>query len=160
MIFPCYHSATSQHEYQISSQCDNTSMLQSQGLHNLTTTSTTLSCSAIASMTRQHCCQHDSTSTSPRGQVALAASSLAWLGSIVAIMTRHLYRVAAKSPQQRHRQHDSTALLSAWLGIYIALRPSHLGSIIASMTWHLHHTTANSPRQRCRQHDSASLSLA
>jgi hypothetical protein len=141
-------------------------MLWSQGLHNLTTTSTTLSCSGIASMTRHHCPQHDSTSTSRRGQVASIASSPAWLssivtsmtrinitpqpsrlGSVVASMTRHLHYAMAKSPRQHRHQHDSTTLLPTWLNIYIAPRPSRLGSTVTSMT-----------RQHCRQHDSTSTS--
>jgi hypothetical protein len=54
--------------------------------------------SAIVSMTRQHCCQYGSTFISCRGQVTSASPSRAWLGSIIASMTRHLYRATAKSP--------------------------------------------------------------
>jgi hypothetical protein len=117
-------------------------------------------------MTQQHCHQHDSASRSCRGQVAPAASSPAWLGSIVAGMTQHLHRVMAKSSQQRRLQHDSAALSPAWLDIYITPRLSHLDSVVASMTWqhcrqhdsHLQQTVAKSPRQHRRQYDSASTS--
>jgi hypothetical protein len=43
--------------------------------------------SIVASMTQQHCRQHDSASTSHHGQVTQAASSLAWLSSIIASIT-------------------------------------------------------------------------
>jgi hypothetical protein len=122
-------------------------MLWAWGLHNLTTTSTTLSCSAITSMTRQHCRQHDSASTSCRGHVTSAALLLELLNSIIASMTRHLQRTIARSPQEPHRQHDSVALSPTYLGIYIAPRPSHFGSTVASKT-----------RQQCHQHDFASTS--
>jgi hypothetical protein len=91
----CHTNLTSPHY-------DNTSMLRAQGLRNLTTTSTTSSCSAIASMTLQHRRQHDSTYTSRRDQVTLAAPSPAWLGNTVISMIRHLHHVADKSPRQCH----------------------------------------------------------
>jgi hypothetical protein len=91
-----------------SSHYDNTLMLHARGLHNLNTASTTLSCSAIASMTWY---LHRTTANSPqlcRHQHDSIASSPAWLsiyivsppscpGSDVACMT-----------QQHHHQHDST----------------------------------------------------
>jgi hypothetical protein len=122
-------------------------VLWSQGLHNLTITSTTLSYSAVASMTQQHCRWHDLTSTSRHGQVAPTVSSPAWLDSIVANMTRHLHRAAAKSPQQCHHQHDSATLSPSWLDIYIMSWPSRPGSAIANMI-----------PQHCHQHDSTSTS--
>jgi hypothetical protein len=77
--------------------------------------------SIVASITWHHCRQHDSTSTSRRGQVASVASSTAWLNNTVASMTHHLHRISAvPSP--------------AWLGIYIAPRLSYLSSTVASMT--------------------------
>jgi hypothetical protein len=118
--------------------------------------------SAVASMIRWHCRQHDSASTSRCGQVAPATPSLASLGCIIASMTRHLHRVVAKSPRQHrrehYRQHDLASTShrgkvapavpsSAWLGIYIALQPSRPGSAVASMT-----------QQHWRQHDSSSTS--
>jgi hypothetical protein len=112
-------------------------MLQSRGLHNLTTTS----------MTWQHCRQHDLVLTSHHGQVAPTMSSPVWLSSIVVNMTRQIHRVAAKLPQQRRRRHASVALMQAWLDVYIMLQPSRLASIVVSMT-----------RHHCRQHDSASTS--
>jgi hypothetical protein len=86
--------------------------------------------------------------------------SLAWLGSTIASMTRHLHRVVAKSPRQHRRQHDSacssrhsqvtsTASLLAWLD-----------SIIASMTRYRHCAVANSPRQCHSKHDSTAPSSA
>jgi hypothetical protein len=107
--FACYHSATSQHEYLTSSWFDNTSMLRARGLCNLTTTSTTLSCSAIASMTRQHCHHLDSVSTSRHGLVASIALSPAWLSSTVASMiyitsqSSHLYSAIASMTRQHYR---------------------------------------------------------
>jgi hypothetical protein len=55
--------------------------------------------SVIASVTRQHCRQHDSVSTSRRDQVTPATSSSAWLGSIVISIIWYLHRVTAKSPR-------------------------------------------------------------
>jgi hypothetical protein len=117
-------------------------------LHRATTK---LSCSMTrhlhhitTKLLRQHCRQHDLTSTSRRGQVASAASSRAWLDNIVASMTQHLHRAMAKSPRQRHREHDSAALSPAWLSIYIASWPDHPDSVVTSMTQQHHH-----------QHDSA-----
>jgi hypothetical protein len=130
-----------------SSHYDSTSMLQAQGLRNLTTTGTTLSCSTIVSITRQYHHQYDSTYISRHDQVALVASSPAWLSDIVISMTHHLHRAAAKLPRQCHRQHDLAASLSLWLDIYIILWPSHLDSAIASMTQPLHHAAAKSPWQ-------------
>jgi hypothetical protein len=135
------------------------------GLCNLTTASTTLSYSVIASMTRhlhhaatklprQHRHQHDSAALLPtwlssilhRGQVNPAASSLAWLGSIVASMTQHLHRVTAKSPWQHRRQHDSVSTSCHSQAAPAASSPTWLGSIVTSMTRHLHYDTAKSPR--------------
>jgi hypothetical protein len=65
--------------------------------------------SAVARMTRQHCRQHDSASTSCHGQVASTVPSLALLNGIIASMTWPLHRVVAKSMQQLHRHHDITA---------------------------------------------------
>jgi hypothetical protein len=132
MIFPCYHSATSQQQYPTTSRCDNTSLLRSRGLHNLTTTSTTLSYNAIAT----------------------------WLGIIVTSMTHHLYRATMKLPWQHRRQYDSTALSPAWLGLYIMPWLSSPDSAIVSMTRHLHHVAAKLPSQRHHEHDSITLSLA
>jgi hypothetical protein len=122
-------------------------MLRAQGLCKFTTANTTLSCSAITSMTWQHRRQHNSTSTSRRNQVASAALSPAWLRSIVTSMTRHLHCIVAKLPQQCHRHHNSATSSPAWLDIYIVPWPSHLGSTVASMT-----------RQHYCHHDSASTS--
>jgi hypothetical protein len=99
-----------------------------------TTSSTTLSCSAIASMTWQHYRQHDSTSTSRRGQVTSTTSSPAWPDSIVASMTQHLHRATVELPQQRHHQHDSVAPLLARHDIYIASWPSCPDDTISNMT--------------------------
>jgi hypothetical protein len=82
-----------------SSCCDNTLMIWARGLHNLTTASTTLSCSAITSMTQQRHHQHDLATTSRHGQVASVAPSLAWLGSTIASMTQHQHRTMAKLPR-------------------------------------------------------------
>jgi hypothetical protein len=90
----------------------------------------------VTIMTQQHCHQHDSASTSFCDQVAPALSSPAWLGSIVANMTRHLHHVVAKLLRQRHHQHDSATLSPAWLS-----------SIVTSMTRHLHHAAAKLPWQ-------------
>jgi hypothetical protein len=99
----------------------------------------------VVSMTRLHYRQHDSASTSYRGEVALAASSPTWLGSTIANMTWHLHRVANKSHRYHHHQHDSTALSPAWLDIYIASQLSCLSDGITSMT-----------RQHCCEHDLTS----
>jgi hypothetical protein len=141
-------------------------MFRAWGLHNLITTSTTLSCSAITSMTRHHCHQYESTFTSCHGQVASAAPSPALLDSTVVGMTLHLHRTTTKSPRQRHCQHDSIytlrydhvapvvpspawvdSTITVWLIIYITPRPSSLDSAITSMTW-----------QHYCQHDSISTS--
>jgi hypothetical protein len=132
-----------------SSHYDNTSMLWAQGLRNLTTASTTLSCSA----------------------------SPAWLGSTVTSMTQHLHHATAKSPWQRHRQHYLTAQSPALLSIYIMSWPCCPSSAVAIMTRHLHHATtsitsvASSPagldsavvssaQQHHHQHDSVAPSPA
>jgi hypothetical protein len=109
--------------------------------------------SVIASMTRQHCRQHDSASISCRDQVTLAVSLPAWLE----IYMRH-DQFTRQRRRQHYRQHDSAstschgqvapAVTSpAWLGIYITPRPSHPGSVVTRMT-----------RQHCCQHDSTSTS--
>jgi hypothetical protein len=61
------------------------------------------------SMTRQHCRQYDSTSTSRRGQVASAVPSPPWLSNTITSMTRHLHTAIASMTQKHHRQHDSTS---------------------------------------------------
>jgi hypothetical protein len=104
--------------------------------------------------------QHDSTSISRCGQVTSEASSSAWLYSIVASMSQHLYRATTKSSQQCHYQHDSISLSSAWFDIYIASWPIRPDSAVASMTQHLHHATTKSLRQRHHQQDSTAPSPA
>jgi hypothetical protein len=112
---------------------------------------------------RQHCHQHDSTSTLRHGQVAPATSSPAWFSSIVASMTWHQHHATTKSPRQRRRQHDSAAPRQ-----YDSVSKSPR-QLRRSMTWHLHHTTANvtsvaqsqmSPRQCHHQHNSVASSPA
>jgi hypothetical protein len=145
----------SQQEYPTSSRCDNTSMLWARVLRDLTTSSIILSCSAITSMTRQHCHQHDSASTSCRSQVTSVALLPAWLDSIVAIKT-----------QQHCCQHDSASTSHHDKVTLVAPSPVWLGSIIASMTRPLHHTVTSHlgsiitimTWQHCRQYDSASTS--
>jgi hypothetical protein len=133
-------------------------MLRARGLRNHTTTSTTLSCNAITSMTWQHCRQYDLASTSRRGQITSVASSPTWLSiyitswpshldSTIASMTQYVHCIAVMLPRQRRHQHDLTALSLAWLDIYITPQPSHLDSVIASMT-----------QQHRHQHDSTSTS--
>jgi hypothetical protein len=98
---------------------------------------------AAAKSPRQWHRQHDSASTSHRGQVAPTAPwpawpSLAWLGiyiapqpsrlgSVVASMTQHLHRVAAKLPWQHRRQHGSTAPSLAYL-----VSTSHHGQVASA----------------------------
>jgi hypothetical protein len=130
-------------------------------------------------MNRQHYHQHNSTSTSRRGQVASVAPSLAWLSSIVISMTRHLHHDVAKSPRQHHQQycfqHDSVSTSHCGQVTSEAPLLVWLGSTITSMTQPLHHATTNvastmsSPvelgsavvsliRQHHCQHDSTSTS--
>jgi hypothetical protein len=90
--------------------------------------------SVVASMTRQHRCQHDSISTSRHGQVTLATLLLVRLDSIVAIITQHIHRTVAKSPKQHRCQHDSAPPSPGWPNIFIATQPSCPDSIINSMT--------------------------
>jgi hypothetical protein len=104
--FACYHSATSQHEYPTSSHCDNISMLRAQGYVTLpqlvqpwvAAPSPAWLSNTIASMTQQHCHQHNSACTLHCDQVTSAAPSPAWLGSTVISMTQHLHHTIAKWP--------------------------------------------------------------
>jgi hypothetical protein len=98
--------------------------------------------SAIASITRQYCRQHDSAFKPCYGLVTSAEPSLAWLSSIITSMTHHIHRDAAKSPRQHYRQHDSTS--TPHRGQVASVVPSSvwLNSIVSSMTLHLYRTMA------------------
>jgi hypothetical protein len=69
--------------------------------------------SIVASMTAQHCHQHDST-------------SISCLDNAIASMTRQRHHAAAKSPRQHYHQHDST--VTSCHGQH------HLDSTIVGMT--------------------------
>jgi hypothetical protein len=117
-------------------------------------------------MTRQHYRQHDSASTSQCGQDASVASSRAWLGTIVASMTRHLHHVVVKLPRQCHHEHDSIALSLAWLSIYITqrlmspLQHCHQQDLVALSLAGLGNIITNMTRQHHRQQDSTAPSPA
>jgi hypothetical protein len=80
---------------------------------------------ATTSMNRKHYHQHDSSTTSCRGQAISATPSPARLGRTITSMNRHLHRVLAKSPQQPHRQHDLTTPSPGWLSRDIMQRFDH-----------------------------------
>jgi hypothetical protein len=116
-------------------------VLRSRRLRNPTIASTTLSCSAISSMTRH---LHRAAAKSPqqrRRHHYSAALSPAWLGIYITLRPSHPGSIIVSITWQHCHQHDSTST-------------SHCGQI-ASATLSQHDSTAPSPA--CLDNDITQL---
>jgi hypothetical protein len=119
------------------------------GLRNLTTTSTTLSCSTVTSMTRHlHCVVTKSPWQSCR-QHDLAAPSPAWLDIYIVPWPSRPGSAITSMTRQHRRQPDSVSTSHRSQVTPATSVPAWLSSTVARMTWHLHRIVAKIALQ-CR----------